>query len=74
MWHSSTEEHMRVADVQLNQVYTFTKSGADVRVIAAIPNNPDTRYKDMFEVERLTSGKRMVVPAASLDEPTQDGD
>lgn len=63
---------MRATDVKINNVYTFTKSGAEVRVIAAIPNNDDTRYKDMFEVERTTSGKRMMVPAASLEEITED--
>jgi hypothetical protein len=52
---------MRIQDVKLDGVYTFTKSGNEVRVLVI---NTD----GSIEVERTTSGKKMIVTANALEE------
>lgn len=52
---------MRIQDVKLDTVYTFTKSGNEVRVLQIFADNK-------IEVERTTSGKKMIVTANALED------
>jgi hypothetical protein len=60
---------MRISDIKLDGVYTFTKSGNEVRVKQFITEG---RYAGLIEVERTTSGKPMLVTADALEEVTAD--
>jgi len=56
---------MHISEIKLDRVYMFTKSGNEVRVQNVIT---DGDYKGMIQVERTTSGKKMLVTAAGLEE------
>lgn len=57
------ESFMRVNEVKIDGVYLFTKSGNEVRVLRESAGHPGE-----FEVERTTSGKKMIVNARALEE------
>jgi hypothetical protein len=56
---------MHISEIKLDHVYMFSKSGNEVRVLRVIN---DGAYKSMLEVERTTSGKKMLVNAVTLEE------
>jgi hypothetical protein len=56
---------MHISEVKIDRVYVFSKSGNEVRTIRVLT---DDEYKGMIEVERTTSGKKMLVNAVALEE------
>lgn len=52
---------MRIQDIKLDTVYIFTKSGNEVRVNQICDDGT-------IEVERTTSGKKMIVTANALED------
>lgn len=50
--------------INTNEVYQFTKSGNAVRVTSKA--NEQFAGKDMYNVERVDTGKQMLVSADSL--------
>jgi hypothetical protein len=56
---------MHISEVKIDRVYVFSKSGNEVRTIRVLTDN---EYKGMIEVERTTSGKKMLVNAVALEE------
>jgi hypothetical protein len=59
------EDHMHISAIKLDHVYLFTKSGNEVRVKQIFTEG---EYAGTIEVERVTSGKAMIVTAAGLEE------
>jgi hypothetical protein len=59
--------------IQVGKTYIFTKSGNEVRVVAADVIILNKQRIAAFTVERLDSGKRMLVPAVSLKTRAESG-
>jgi hypothetical protein len=62
---------MRISEIGLDKVYLFSKSGNEVRVKRIFTEG---EYAGTIEVERVTSGKLMIVTAGLEEVPAYELD